>query len=690
MRAKRYVGRLARIVAIAACAPAITASLAVQRSERPSPYSALTEVDLARLRDIGPVTADPQRHIFTLSPDQRRIAFQVREADPAANTYHLKMYVLDIRRGNVPILVDQGGEMIRDTISAVGGVLVHTGFPSTITPRWSPDGTGIYFLKRVQGATQIWKAATDGSGSAAVTHDAGEIEDFTLSSDGQRLIYSSRERDPAKQAQLKQESLAGYRYDSRFIPLFSSKPIAFPITRNVVRALDFRSGQLALATEADEARITGQASPTVDLEAVSHDGKRAWTSKPSNGKLGAPTELNATDDAGRIWKCGAPTCAGPETAWWTADGERVRFIRREGWARSSTAVYDWHPGQSAPALLYSTNDLLIDCQPLGEDFICLREQSTRPRHLVILNWRDKSERILYDPNPKFRRLSLGRVERLQWRNEFGVASFGDLVYPVGYQPGRAYPLVVVQYMTRGFLRGGTGDEFPIQSFANHGFAVLSVERPRSTTIVPDANSMVELEQGLLKDFKDRRNVLSTIEAGVQLLIARGLVVRDKIGITGLSDGSSTVQFAAINSRMFKVGSVSGCCWEPYQDALLGPAVAADFRSRGWPPIVRDAPSFWSRISLVRNAGTIAFPLLMQQSDDEYRAALASYTALEERGNPVALYVFPNEYHVKWQPAHRLSAYRRNVRWFEYWLQDKRKAAEWSFGDSPTGNESGAG
>src|SRR3546814_5155407 len=49
--------------------------------------------------------------------------------------------------------------------------------------------------------------------------------------------------------------------------------------------------------------------------------------------------------------------------------------------------------------------------------------------------------------------------------------------PAPSRPSKPYPLVVVQYDTRGFLRGGTGDEYPIQALAASGFAVLSVSRP---------------------------------------------------------------------------------------------------------------------------------------------------------------------------------------------------------------------
>src|SRR3546814_14062098 len=81
-----------------------------------------------------------------------------------------------------------------------------------------------------------------------------------------------------------------------------------------------------------------------------------------------------------------------------------------------------------------------------------------------------------------------------------------------------------------------------------------------------------------------------------------------IGITGLSDGSSTVQFAALNSSLFSAAIVSGCCWDTSQTALLGPAVADRYARIGWPSISEAASSFWSRMSLSRNARRVAFQI----------------------------------------------------------------------------------
>src|SRR3546814_2398625 len=92
-----------------------------------------------------------------------------------------------------------------------------------------------------------------------------------------------------------------------------------------------------------------------------------------------------------------------------------------------------------------------------------------------------------------------------------------------------------------------GDEFPVQLCANHGFAVLSVQRPAPAGSIGGATDAIDLDRRSLIGFADRRNVLSVIEKGVDTLVARGIVDPGSVGITGLSDGSSTVQFASLNS-----------------------------------------------------------------------------------------------------------------------------------------------
>jgi dipeptidyl aminopeptidase/acylaminoacyl peptidase len=351
----------------------------------------------------------------------------------------------------------------------------------------------------------------------------------------------------------------------------------------------------------------------------------------------------------------------------------VRFFRFEGWANNQIAIYDWAPGEPKAQRLYATDAYLIDCQPRGDALLCLRETSLEPRHLVSLDPVSGKLVTLAQPNPEIVAANKGSVERILNRNEFGIPSFADLVYPVGYQGGKAYPLIVVQYTSRGFLRGGVGEEYPIQAFANAGFAVLSVNRPQDIGWGPAAKDGIDVDRLNLKDFIQRRSVLSSIETMVIDLIARGIADPKRVGITGLSDGSSTVSFAAIHSKLFSAGIVASCCWERSQNVLLGPMMEKPYGLIGWPNITQPAPDFWSQVSLAQNATKLAFPLLMQLADTEYLPALESYTALKQSGTPVDLFVFPDEYHIKWQPSHRMAAYLRSIDWFGFWFKGERPA-----------------
>lgn len=91
------------------------------------------------------------------------------------------------------------------------------------------------------------------------------------------------------------------------------------------------------------------------------------------------------------------------------------------------------------------------------------------------------------------------------------------------------------------------------------------------------------------------------------------------------------------------------------------------KEMGYPLFEDSNDRFWNPLSLAQNAGKIDVPILVQTSDDEYEAGLDVMEAFRRRSNPIEMYVFKDEPHIKWQPAHRLAIYERNVDWFEFWL-----------------------
>lgn len=357
--------------------------------------------------------------------------------------------------------------------------------------------------------------------------------------------------------------------------------------------------------------------------------------------------------------------------WWQPRGGALVFRRREGWNNGDTAFYTWRPGRAKPKRILATKDLIDDCEPAGHRLVCLRESASRPARVVALDMASGRIGELYDPNPQLRALKFGAVRRLAWRNDLGFEVRGDLVLPPQYKAGRL-PLVVTTYTSDGFLKGGFGDEVPIHALAARGFAVLSYHRPRSARAADGTGPRdEEVMKAQTRDWKERRSIQSAVMTGVRLVVDMGIADPAHVGISGLSDGSTTSEFALVNSRAFAAASVSSCCIEPWTiDASMGPTYAAAMHGDGWPGGWEDDRTFWATGSVAQNAGQIDTPLLIQQADREYIIALASYAALRAHNKPVELYVFPDEYHHKWQPAHRMAIYQRNLDWFAFWLQGR--------------------
>lgn len=629
--------------------------------------------DLVRLRDLGSNGGfSPDAKAVTLSPDGRMLAFQLRRADPERNRYCLGMFVLPLHRGASPVLVDTGGELIRATYDFNGKAAFLTGVAATITPRWTPDGRAILFLKRIGGRTQVWEALADGSSSHQITASTNDILDFRVTPDGATVVYQNRPALRLSRMEIMREGLSGYHYDDRYSPMSSSRPfVRSPVPKQTFAQSISRPGVERPASATERALFeTSSAGPAAQIGLVrSSRGDLAWL-EPSDDVFPPKLRVHVRTNGGQSVVCLAQHCSGAiSDLWWTRTGT-LRYFRREGWSRESTAIYEWRPGNGAPRRIFATTDELTSCTPVPTGMICVRESSTNPRYISRIDLHSGHETRLFDPNPEFRSLRLGQVERLHWRNDKGLEVFGDLVLPLNYRRGTKYPLIIVQYESRGFLRGGTGDEYPIQAFAADGYAVLSFNRPRDIGILKRGRSAMEVNRLDLADFADRKSVQSALQNGISLLVHRGIVDPQRIGITGVSDGASTAQYALLNSDLFKAAALSSCCWDWSLSIEVGPGAMSTFSKTGYPGILSQANPFWDRISLAKNAARIDTPILLQLADAEYMSALTAYAALSDADAPVDMYVFPGETHVKWQPAHRLAIYRRSLAWFDYWLLGK--------------------
>lgn len=675
----RWVG-----VVLAACA-LWSGDTPSQGLNAPATSRTITAADLLSLKQIGGYSGN-----ISLAPDGRSVAFQLQSADYAARTYKSDWFVVPVAGNGKATIVGSGGD-VQLSPSSFGRI---NGSRAEVRAQWSPDGRWIAYLRKDAGEVQVWRSRADGSMQEQVTHNAADVMMFAWTPDGAGIRFEvGRDRAQMKRAE-QEEGDRGFLLDDRFIPQEGTKPLRYPCGSQMwdipipvsqqctprVWTVEFGAAEHEADATADRTSNAApeQQPPGVGPErrilgvAWNREHKQvAWLENEDPATYAgdeAPLTLFADGE-----RCPARECHGQlEQVWWNGDG--LVFLRLEGHAYSIPALYGWQPKGGLAKLIYRVDGVLRSCEVFEGRAICLQETPTTPRKIVAIDLQSGVVTTVFDPNPEFRNFALGTVERIEWRDGFGNDTFGHLVYPPGYQRGRRYPLVIVQYRSRGFLKGGVGDEYPIFALAAKGFVVLSFDRPDDwnlnarysrDTLVDDKVEAAEWKDG----YKFRRK-LRALEIVLDQLEQRGIIDAAKVGITGLSDGAETVDYALFNSRRFAAAAASGT-WSPtYYDLTTNSVMRAFARSMLGAKSAPEAIGKWSVLSLATNAEKASAPLLLQVSDRELVVTVPTFVALKDAGRPVEAYVFPDEYHIKWQPQHKLAVADRAIDWFRFWLKDE--------------------
>lgn len=631
----------------------------------------ITARDLIELVNFGRPDIEPLGgpSAFDISPDGRWIATVLQRAELATNGFCQALVLIDRLHRAPPRVLDRGGDFLLSTYVEAGHY-DSNGVPLLNKARFSPDGRTIAYLKRVDGRTRLWVASLDGRPARAVTPAAIDIARWGWGSTGTALVYAFRQGGDEAAAAIEREGLSGWHFDRRMVPMLGIRPqIPAPLPEGIAMAHVGDGGALRVSA-VDRAALGDDDDISLARHRAGANGQVAWAARLHNYAF-SPLRIEMRRANGSAIRCAASACTGRMLGlWWTENGRTLVFLRLEGWNDRFTALYRWSPGTGQPQRILETDDVIEGCTPADAELICTRQGATQPPRLVAIKVKSGEQQIVFDPNPGFANLVLGRVERLDWTNDVKREVYGDLVLPPGYRGG-PLPTIVVLYRSRGFLRGGTGNDYPIQLFAGRGFAVLSIDRPALFAQgVRSIGSDDAFWQANTRDWADRRSVNSAIQSGLDLLVSRGIADPSRLALTGLSDGSSSVRFALIQSRRYAAAAISTCCVDESSDEVVGPYWVTESARLGYPPAAPVDKKFWLPYSMALNAPKMTTPLLMQLADSELLVALHTYTALKAAKQPVDLYFYPGEFHFKWQPAHRQAVYERNLDWFSFWLQGR--------------------
>jgi dipeptidyl aminopeptidase/acylaminoacyl peptidase len=280
---------------------------------------------------------------------------------------------------------------------------------------------------------------------------------------------------------------------------------------------------------------------------------------------------------------------------------------------------------------------------------------------------------LTDLNPWVRdSVALGEEEEITWKSADGRMVGGILVKPVGYQPGRKYPLVVAIHggpASADLLtfNGGYGS----QVYAGAGYAVLKPNY-RNSTNYGQRHKIESQGDYFTKGYQD-------IMTGVDHLIAQGVVDSTQMGVFGWSAGGHWSNWILTHTNRFKaISSGAGTSnWismyaqsdmQRIRQWYLGDKLPYDDYDRWWAQ---------SPLKYIRNAKT---PTMIHVVDGDPRVPRPQseelHMALKKLGVPTELYVYPGQSHGIPDPRNQLVKATAEMAWMDYWVRKSGKQFAW--------------
>ncbi|TCM22472.1 dipeptidyl aminopeptidase/acylaminoacyl peptidase, partial [Novosphingobium sp. ST904] len=643
---------------------------AVSASQRiiASARETVSAMDLMQLRDIGSLSDDSAP--FAVSPDGVRVAVAVREAVAEANSYCTRILVIDLRsRTSHEVTAIEGGVILERGDLAGKLADFGSGVMRALIPQWSPDGKSLAYLEKRDGIDQVMIVPADGSEKRRqLTNSEVDVLQFQWGNDASQLEYVARSEASREKVALEAEGRRGFHYDDRWVPMWKFQPFT-PVTQKhrfsvnattgAVHEVPFREIDLDTAQRAFG---PGKSETVIRLQ----DPEFVNSLKEIQSR-------SATAEA----LCRSDACATAEKVWMRPEDRRILFLRKAGWSDSLTQIVRWDPVSGRSRVVVATEDNIGGCRAARDQLLCAIDGTLQPRRLESIDYDTGRRSVLLDPNPEWVKKQKGKVRNLRWRNSLGLECFAKLILPKANRASdRKLPLIIVGYQNRGFARGGSGDFFPILPFVGEGYAVLYYQLPYPIGFKDPMKDWSEAGRRGLDNWADYQSFQSAIEIILSKLDDEGVIDRDRVGITGFSAGTARAMFTLSQGRNYRAASFIGCCGGPIsRDLFMGPLMAASYREMGYPSLRDDLSKQPNDYDLAPNVGRVETPILVQSGDREFLAGLQSFDAFRQNGKTFDLYVYPDEFHIFWQPIHRLAAYARNLAWFDQNLLGKQN--EWA-------------
>ncbi|MAM01941.1 MAG: hypothetical protein CMH51_00095 [Myxococcales bacterium] len=536
---------------------------------------------------------------------------------------------------------------------------------------WSPDGSTVYFVRpdaydgadyrrrdagftvdvrnQVTALSSLWEVSM-GEGVERILEQSDQysVDNFNVSDDGLWISFTGG---------------SGERYE-----------------RNITGSRLYADQYLLELSSGHVERLTHNYEVGESSTQFSPDGNWIAFSAPDEMDRYSMTEnriyiREISDRGGEFRKLGSGFDQSLSVGFWSEDSRTIYFntgvtVTQQLWALDIEQD-EVHQITAERASLSVTRD-----ESSGAILINYQDPMTPPTVFTVDGIEDVDDRDrwvqLVDVNPQMSEIALGREVEVNWTSTDGRTVGGVLVYPVGYEEGIRYPLIVAIHggpASADVLRFNGG--YGAQVYAGAGYAILKPNY-RGSRNYGNAHRTDIVGDYFTLGYDD-------IMTGVDYLIEEGIVDGDRMGALGWSAGghwsnwilTQTDRFKAISSGAGTMNWISMYAQSDVQ------------RNRqfyvGDGFLYEDFDTYFdqSPLKYITNAKT---PTMIHVVEGDPRVpspqSVELHMALKKLDVPTELFMYPGRSHGIPNPRNRLVKSVSEMAWMDHYVRGIGDKFEW--------------
>ena len=571
------------------------------------------------------------------------------------------------------------------------------GEKSCTRPAFSPDGKSLAFLssRGASGKNQVWRLRMTGGEAEEITNAKSGVNLFQWSPDSRRIAYTMNDAETEQEEKAKKEKRDMVVEDAnlKFAHLYTVSVEKEPTGKRVVKRLtagSFHVTSFDWSPDASTIVFGHQTTPsedvwlTTDISIVPSDSgavKRLVAFKGADQSPAYSPDGKwiafASDHGDASWASAFDLYIVPATG-----GEPKKLAETPdrnfgiiAWSTDGKVIYVSEPDRTVNRIFsisvdggkvavvttgdgnYSGASLSAD----GHTLAFIHQKPELPPDVYVMNVKKREMKKLTDVHNDLPKLPLGRTEVIKWKSKDGREIEGLLTYPINYMKGQKYPLILNVHggptgvFTQTFT--ATGSIYPIQAFAQQGYAILR-PNPRGSGGYGTEFRRANISDWGFGDFDDD-------QSGVDKVIEMGVAHPDSLVVCGWSYGGFMTSFTVTKTKRFKAASVGAGVTDLV--SFTGTADIPSFLPSYFEGEYWDKIESYMKHSAIFNVKGVTTPTQVIHGLSDVRVPTSQgyefYRALQRLVCPTEMIVYPRTPHGPQEPKFIQDIGERMIAWF---------------------------